>query len=240
MPIAAKQIGDLIKIELRNLSSHIQKNIPEKERKNVFFTVDECKHIIDELFLGGLGKMRSSGFVVQLFSQSPKGDFDPTTLDCLIDNTNIHISLRVNSPGSSDFLSKVFGTKKTTKITEQIELNDRDNNTGLGSSREVNEFKINPEEIKSFYRAESFWSIKDIGFSGFVFLDDYYFSCRTISSYEEHVKKRVRPIANDWSEERNRLAKESPINNFDMNHDVFDSIIFSDNESSNVDSSTLQ
>lgn len=240
MPIVAKQMGDLIKLEIRNLSAYILKNIDSNNRKNVFVTVDECKYMIDEIFLGGLGQIRGAGFIVQLYSQSPKGDFDSRILDCLIDNTNIHVSLRVNSPGSTDFLSKTFGTKKATKITEQIELDDRENNTGLGSSREVNEFKVNPEDIKSFYRAESFWSIKDNGFESFVFLDDYYFSNKEIKSFKEHKQKSLANNSEGWSNDRDFLAKKFPIKKPDFDFEFFDDVTGSEIRSSKSENLALQ
>jgi type IV secretory pathway TraG/TraD family ATPase VirD4 len=69
-------------------------------------------------------------------------------------NTNIKCILGINDPDTADFYAKHLGTQTTRKLTEQVEESgffSRMEEVGRGSSREVEEYRVHPNDLKELF-----------------------------------------------------------------------------------------
>jgi type IV secretory pathway TraG/TraD family ATPase VirD4 len=69
-------------------------------------------------------------------------------------NTNIKCIFGLNDPDTADFYARHLGTSTTNKITEQIEQKGffkKHEETGKGSSREVESYKVHPNILKELF-----------------------------------------------------------------------------------------
>ena len=68
--------------------------------------------------------------------------------------------MRSNDPDTADYFSNSFGTNTTEKVTERQQTSLLGNSkTGEGSVREVEEFKVHPNEIKGLGVGQGFVTI---------------------------------------------------------------------------------
>ena len=71
----------------------------------------------------------------------------------IITNTNVKCILGLNDPDSADFMARHMGTKTQEKLTEQAEKSaffTPRKKTGSMSVRDVEAYKIHPNDLKSF------------------------------------------------------------------------------------------
>ena len=121
--------------------------------------VDDASSFLDTNFIDFLNKARAAGFGIMLLHQS-LGDLvvrrDPSFQQQIIENTNIKIILRQDDPDSVEKLTKIGGTKKTLISTYQTEQKFTGKDfTGVGSIREGQEFRIEPDLIRGLQRGEA-------------------------------------------------------------------------------------
>ena len=117
--------------------------------------LDEFSSFAYEGFESILNKARSSNVALHLSHQS-LGDLSSVSPDfakIVNTNTNIKCLLGLNDPDSADFYARHIGTRSTEKITERAEdrgfLNRRAR-TGDSSIREVESYKVHPNDLKNF------------------------------------------------------------------------------------------
>jgi type IV secretory pathway TraG/TraD family ATPase VirD4 len=119
--------------------------------------LDEFGSFVYPGFIGLLNKARSTRVAIHLSHQS-LGDIravSPEFATALHTNTNVKCILGVNDPETSDFFAKHFGTRKAEKKTERAEakgyFGDFDR-TGHMSVRDVEEYKIDPNNLRNYSR----------------------------------------------------------------------------------------
>ena len=101
-----------------------------------------------------IAKARSAGLALH-FSHQSVGDLEGVEggfLSQIMDNSATKIILRVNDPDTAENFSRAFGTKKAERITRRISnATDLDavESDGMGSLREVREFRASPDLLKS-------------------------------------------------------------------------------------------
>jgi len=155
----AKRMGRIILQDIRTVSSYIQAHISEGKRHFFPVFVDDASSFLDLNFIDFLNKARAAGFAITLLHQS-LGDLiirrDFSFQQQVIENTNIKIILRQDDPQSVEKLTKIGGTRTTTISTYQTEekLLGKDF-TGVGSIREGQAFKIDPDLIRALKRGEA-------------------------------------------------------------------------------------
>ena len=149
-----RTISKLFLQDIKGLSGWISATIPEKDRKFFPVYVDEFKYSVFDGLAAMLGLGRSSlvplTLSTQVISDMKTKEFDIT--EQVLGNTNIKYILRQDGEGASD-LAESAGTYSTQKKTSVVE-------TGVtgevaeskGSFREVEEFKIHPNQIKAFQK----------------------------------------------------------------------------------------
>ncbi|MBT3981044.1 MAG: type IV secretion system DNA-binding domain-containing protein [Bacteriovoracaceae bacterium] len=175
-PEAAIQIGKIILSGLMGLSNHASTSLDQKDRKRVNIVVDEFGSFITDPFINFLNKARSSNirFLLATQSISDLKSLDPVHLGRIIDNTPVKIIMLLSDPESIEYTAKIFGTKEAVKDTSQTQkglfFSKRD--TGMGSSRDVEEFIVHPGRIRALNQGEGFlitqapYTISKVKFSG--------------------------------------------------------------------------
>tara|TARA_Y100000590_G_scaffold459130_1_gene615407 strand:- start:55427 stop:57220 length:1794 start_codon:yes stop_codon:yes gene_type:complete len=159
-PEASFQLGKIILSGIMNLSNKIQSKIPEGSRKKSTVAIDEFGTFLNEPFISFISKCRSSKMKALLATQSfadLKKD-RPEMLDRILDNIPNIVVLGTTSETSTEGASKLFGTKTSTKLTSQVEegLLVGKKETGMHSLREVEEFIVHPNMIRSLKKGKGY------------------------------------------------------------------------------------
>ena len=146
------QLGKLI---LQDLAFCIGDREKEERKEFVSVFLDEFSEFAYEGFASMLSKARSSKVGLHLSHQS-MSDLSKVSTDfasSVITNTNIKCILGLNDPETADFFARHLGTFTQDKLTEQVEddgfMYGR-RATGRGSKREVESYKVHPNDLKSF------------------------------------------------------------------------------------------
>ena len=124
--------------------------------------LDDFQDYIYEGFGTILNKSRSANVGV-VFCHQSLGDLDKVSeafRNVVLTNTNIKIVMRMNDPKTCDHFASTFGTKRSTKITEQI---SEDEKTGNGTIREVEQFNYHPNEFKGLGLGQGILSVPHRG-----------------------------------------------------------------------------
>lgn len=151
-----QQIGhQLGKLILQDLAWAIgeRENAPDSEIVSVF--LDEFSEFVYEGFISILNKARSAKVALHLCHQSTS-DLSCVSKDIELginSNTNIKCIMGLNDPLTADFYARHMGTLTTEKLTEQA-LDEKyfgdPERTGQLSIREVESYKIHPNQLKGF------------------------------------------------------------------------------------------
>lgn len=146
-----RTLGRLIVYEMISHAGQCERNGNKKFKNNIQFFIDEFASVGTPDILDLMNKGRSSGVLTTLCIQSVSDlvrvdEGSKVLQGQLVDNVNNFFVGHTNDPDSVTYISSIIGTKATTKITEQI---DQDNKTGVGSLREVNQYLIHPEVFKN-------------------------------------------------------------------------------------------
>lgn len=119
--------------------------------------LDEFGAFVYPGFIGLLNKARSAKVAIHLSHQS-LGDIESVSREfatALHTNTNVKCILGVNDPDTADFFAKHFGTRRAEKKTERAETKgywgDMER-TGQLSVRDVEEYKIDPNNLRTYSR----------------------------------------------------------------------------------------
>lgn len=150
------QLGKLI---LQELSWCVSKreDFDEKVFTSVF--LDEFSEFAYEEFISVLNKARSSKVALHLCHQSLSDlkSVSESFAQGVNTNTNVKCILGLNDPETADFYARHFGTTTSQKLTEQVReigwFRNKEE-TGRGSMREVEEYKIHPNVLKQLYQGD--------------------------------------------------------------------------------------
>jgi len=206
----AKRMGRIILQDIRAVSSHIQANIADGKRHFFPVFVDDASSFLDLNFIDFLNKARAAGFAITLLHQS-LGDLvirrDFSFQQQVIENTNIKIILRQDDPQSVEKLSKIGGTCTTMIPTYQTEEKLIGKGfTGVGSIREGQAFRIDPDLIRALRRGEAILIWKSPSFqTDYVKLD--YFG---YAAYQGEVKLNKCDDSLERKEEANPTDCDAP------------------------------
>tara|TARA_Y100000768_G_scaffold98349_1_gene71748 strand:- start:1127 stop:2695 length:1569 start_codon:yes stop_codon:yes gene_type:complete len=147
------QLGKLLLQELAWCVGK-RETLASKDFISVF--LDEFSEFCYDEFISVLNKARSSKVALHLCHQSISDltkvseSFARGINTC----TNVKCVLGVNDPETADFYARHFGTQKSQKLTEQVREAGWFRNkeeTGRGSMREVEEYKVHPNILKELY-----------------------------------------------------------------------------------------
>ncbi len=159
----ARRFGRIILQDLKTVSNHIQAYLTEDKRGFFPVYIDEFSNFAYEQFIEFLNKARGAHLAILIAHQS-LGDLEKAGdhfTKQVLENCNIKIVMRQDDPSSVETYSKISGTVKSFKDTNRVEegLFDKEL-TGMGSRREVEEFRIKPNTIRELARGEAAVIIK--------------------------------------------------------------------------------
>jgi type IV secretory pathway TraG/TraD family ATPase VirD4 len=146
--VAAMVIQDLITVAGHRLT--------QTSRPLALVAIDEFSALDSENLLHLLARARESGISVLLSTQE-LADLErltPGFRDQVLGNTGLVIAHRQNVPASAELIAQIAGTRKVWQQTYQTEQTigllgaSKVRQTGLGTSKEVDEFRIHPNLIK--------------------------------------------------------------------------------------------
>lgn len=151
-----KKIGKMIILDVNSLVAYRQ----VQGRKSILAVYDEFSAYGDRRIVDIVNKSRSAGFecIISTQTLSDIDAVDPIMTEQIISNCNILATGRVNAPKDAERIAEMFGTYEDQEITQQIE---KKNNlmrfeSEMGTIRNVNRFKANPNEIKNLQVGEVF------------------------------------------------------------------------------------
>lgn len=154
----AKRFGRLILQDIKTFSNRLQTGRTNTQR--VFFPiyVDEFSSFVYESFIELLNKARGSKLAIMILHQS-MGDLTVKRLSYqqqVIENTNVKIIMRQDDPVSVEILAKLGGSERTLVSTVQTQEQMTGTElTGLGSMREGQVFRIDPDLIRILGKGEA-------------------------------------------------------------------------------------
>ncbi|MBY0383846.1 type IV secretory system conjugative DNA transfer family protein, partial [bacterium] len=150
---SSKALGKIILQDLKAASARVDNEIPRDERKHFSVIVDEFSDMATEDFVGFLDRARSSkiGVVVAHQEIADLSRVSPEFAKRLMNSTSTLFAFLQKLPDSSELIAGVAGTRKTREVTEQAETDwlFGDRKTGMKSIKEVDEFEIHPNVIRS-------------------------------------------------------------------------------------------
>jgi hypothetical protein len=148
----AERLARLFLQDLRGASDYIQNKIPRDERVFTPIYVDEFNCFAFDAFGDFMSKCGGARFALTLAHQSlgqlvRRGEYFK---DEILDNANIKIIMRQDAPATIEEFVRMIGTHKRTEYTAQTEdvfLFEK-RRTGMGSSRTVDAFNVDPNIIR--------------------------------------------------------------------------------------------
>ena len=138
--------------DLKATSSRIDSEVPRESRKRFTCVVDEFADFAQEDFIGFLDRARSSRMSIVVAHQElcDLERISPEFAGRLISNCSTTYAFLKKRQESAEAICGMAGTRtvwKTTRQTSRFGFFDLD--SGNGSRREVEEFVIHPNTIKS-------------------------------------------------------------------------------------------
>lgn len=149
----AKTVGKFILQDLKMVSSKVDAEVRKVDRKNFTVIIDEFADLASDDFIGFLDRARSAKFGIVVAHQEICDllRISPEFAGRLMGNTSTLYAFLQKRPESAELISSVAGTRRAWKETTRSEkLLFFDIPTGDKSLREVEEFNIHPNIIKSF------------------------------------------------------------------------------------------
>lgn len=148
----ALSVGRFILQDLKMVSSRIDAEVQKVDRKPFCVIIDEFADLAQEDFIGFLDRARSSKISIIVAHQEicDLQRISPEFAGRLMGNTSTLYAFLQKRPESAEMISKMGGTKKAWKETVQVNRTWLfEHQTGGKSLREVEEFCIHPNVIKS-------------------------------------------------------------------------------------------
>ncbi len=149
---SSKAVGRFILQDLKMVSARIDAEIPRDNRKNFVCIIDEFADLAQEDFIGFLDRARSSKMSVVIAHQelSDLKRISPEFSARLTGNTSTLYAFLQKNSESAEAIAGMAGTRKVWKETVQSsKFLFFDIPSGSKSLREVEEFNIHPNLIKS-------------------------------------------------------------------------------------------
>lgn len=174
-PETSRQIGRLMVNDIKAAVSYF--GDPErsgyKGHQKVAFIIDEFNVLAGHEIIDLINKGRSFGIECLLSFQSladiDKIEGDDALRRQIIQNCNTLIVQKQNDPKDADELAKVFGTRDSIETTYQADT--MGTMTGLGTVKQVKEFKVSPDEIKNLSVGRAY--VKTLDWYGRIMVNDY-------------------------------------------------------------------
>ncbi|MBI3552714.1 MAG: type IV secretory system conjugative DNA transfer family protein [Elusimicrobia bacterium] len=185
----AERLARLFLQDLRAASDYIQNKMKRTDRTFTPIFVDEFNCFAFDAFGDFMSKCGGAGFALTLAHQSlgqlnKRGDYFK---DEILDNANIKIIMRQDSPDAIDEFTRMIGTHTRTEYTDQTEdvLLAGRMATGVGTAKSVEAFNISPNRIRQLQPHQAALLIKQPFQYDLLQLD------RVVAVHDQHVLERL-------------------------------------------------
>ncbi len=145
-------MGRFILQDLKSVSAKVDAELPVNQRRPYSIIIDEFADLAQEDFIGFLDRARSSKMSVVVAHQEicDLQRISPEFAGRLMGNTSTLYAFLQKRSESAEIISGIAGTRKTKEQTVQMKgLGFLTHPTGMQSVKEVEEFVIHPNIIKS-------------------------------------------------------------------------------------------
>jgi type IV secretory pathway TraG/TraD family ATPase VirD4 len=149
---AAKSVGRFILQDLKAVSARIDSEVPKHQRTPFTVIIDEFADFAQEDFISFQDRARSANMGILVAHQEicDLKRISPEFAGRLMGNTSTLYAFLQKQPESAEIISGIAGTKRVMKETQQMDkLLWFDVPTGKKSVREVEEFNIHPNLVKT-------------------------------------------------------------------------------------------
>lgn len=155
---AARVMGRLFVNEILRLSNMIASGSMPVREDDCVVLMDEFASIASSKVEDVLQKCRSSRIALHLFMQNftdfrqgKKKDELSNVLTAMLGNTHHKFVFRTMLQDDVNEICNTIGTQEVTKVSKNVEVNKygETKETGIGQTTEANEFKVQPDLIKS-------------------------------------------------------------------------------------------
>lgn len=148
----AKSIARFILQDLKSTSAKVDAEIKKKDRKPFSIIIDEFSDFAQEDFISFLDRARSSRMSIVVAHQEicDLNRISPEFAGRLMGNTSTLYAFLQKRPESAEMISSIAGTRKSKESTVQMDgfwIFSRP--TGMRSVKEIEEFIIHPNLVKS-------------------------------------------------------------------------------------------
>jgi hypothetical protein len=160
----AERLARLFLQDLRAVSDIVQNKVPRGNRVFTPIYVDEFNCFAFDAFGDFMSKCGGARFALTLAHQSlgqltKRGDHFKEEI---LDNANIKIIMRQDSPDTIDEFTRMIGTHTRTEHTEQTkdDFLFGKTKTGMGTAKQVETFNIGPNRIRQLQPNQAVFLIK--------------------------------------------------------------------------------
>jgi conjugal transfer pilus assembly protein TraD len=151
-PEYANQLGKLIVTDLKGIAAQ---QFSSPNRKKIYTIFDEFSVFVGDQVINLINQGRGAGIHAILATQS-LSDIEKVggkaLVDQVLENCNVYMIQRQNSPENAETLATVIGTRDAIQFTAQISA---EGSTGMGSARQTKEFIFHPDELKRLGKGEA-------------------------------------------------------------------------------------
>ncbi len=155
LPIIRCRRGQLAAMIVQDLITIAGQRQNQSNQPLALIAIDEFSALDADNILNLFARSRGAGMSVLLSTQE-LADLErltPGFKDQVLGNIGVLMAHRQNVPHSAELIAQMIGTNsvwRTTHQTEQVRFfgNTQTRGTGLGTSKQVEEFRIHPNEIK--------------------------------------------------------------------------------------------
>lgn len=154
-PEAAALVAKLVLGDLNGVAGMVEDG--QVPRAPAAIVVDEFAAFATPDFINLLNKGRSAGMGITICHQAMRSDLLEAGRgfeDQVSSNTNVKICMR--QEGDAEYFANLLGTRRVEKRTEQTEATLLgESRSGLGSVREVDEYLVSPNILRSLKRGRA-------------------------------------------------------------------------------------
>lgn len=151
-----KKLGKMVVLDVNSLVAYRQ----AVGKKSILAIYDEFSAYGNAEIVDIVNKARSAGFecIISTQALADIDSIDPTLTSRILSNCNTFASGRVNESIDAERIANHFGTFSDNEITLQVEKkhNLRKVESEKGTVREVDRFKVHPNELKNLQIGEVF------------------------------------------------------------------------------------
>ncbi len=156
---SALRLGKMILQDLKSVSAKVMAEIPAESRQHFTVVIDEFAELASPQFAGFIRMARGSkiGIIMAHQELADLEAISPELRDQVVGNAATTVSFLQKNPRSAQMMADIAGTRTTVKRTKQLQNGFLfESYSGAESEREVEEYLVHPNQIKTLRVGECF------------------------------------------------------------------------------------